>query len=785
MAKAEGIVPNLINGISQQSPAARLNSQANECENFQPSIVKGLTKRPPSEFLADLGIVLPAGSFTHFILRDTTEKYVMAILPTGTIRVWDFTGDEKTVNVTVADGYLAGLTMPEDELRALTIADHTFVVNKSRTVAHGTARSPTRPYEALVGVLSGNYGKTYRIKINGVITGEFTTPNGDNATHAPIIDTVNIANELFNDFVANHYDASPWAVGRYHSTVYVRNTSFDFTIATEDGYAGRAMKDNKKRVQKFTDLPSHGPADVVMEVVGDENTGFDNYWVRFDKENDANSSGVWKECPAPNTLLGLDNATMPHILVREADGSFSFKPAEWEDRKCGDADTVPDPSFVGQTIEDVFFHRNRLGFLTKENIVMSESGKFYNFFRTTLTALLDTDPIDVAANHVKVSLLRHAVPYSDLLILFSDQTQFRFQGNELLTPKTVNARPLSELNAHPRIRPVAVGSSCYFLTEREGWAALIEYYIDKSVENADTDDVSAHAPTYIPAGVHRLVASPDLDMAYVLTTGDPGAIYGYKFFWNGQEKVQSAWFRWTLPGVDKVLNVEFDKGSLLALVTRGGKVQLEKINCEIGLTDEGVKYKVHLDRRISLTGGTYNAGTGKTTYALPYAPDTGYLAVTASGGPTVPGVVLPFSVAGSSIVVEGDHHLQPIKFGRPYSSEYEFSEFFLRDQEGRTSDQDGRLQVLHMALSYSQAASFRVIVECEGRPPRTYTFTGRIVSDPDNLLGQIALDSGRLSFPVFSRSDRVKIRIINDSWLPSNFSAAKWHGTWNPLSRQQ
>ena len=141
----------------------------------------------------------------------------------------------------------------------------------------------------------------------------------------------------------------------------------------------------KKRVQKFSDLPLHGPSGVVIEVAGTDTTSFDNYWVKFEASGGGNV-GVWKECVAPGTRLGINAATMPHILVRE-NGTFTFKPATWEDRKCGDLASVPDPSFVGQTIEDVFFHKNRLGFLTQENICMSASGQFYNFYRSSVRPL--------------------------------------------------------------------------------------------------------------------------------------------------------------------------------------------------------------------------------------------------------------------------------------------------------------------------------------------------------------------------------------------------------------
>jgi hypothetical protein len=54
----------------------------------------------------------------------------------------------------------------------------------------------------------------------------------------------------------------------------------------------------------------------------------------------------------------MDGATLPHVLVREADGSFTFKAATWDKRRCGDGgQDRPDPSFIGKQIQDIVFHR--------------------------------------------------------------------------------------------------------------------------------------------------------------------------------------------------------------------------------------------------------------------------------------------------------------------------------------------------------------------------------------------------------------------------------------------
>ena len=71
---------------------------------------------------------------------------------------------------------------------------------------------------------------------------------------------------------------------------------------------------------------------------------------------------------------------MPHALVREADGSFTFKKLEWTERKVGDEDSNSLPSFVDYAISDIFFYRNRLGLLSGENVILSESDEYFNFW---------------------------------------------------------------------------------------------------------------------------------------------------------------------------------------------------------------------------------------------------------------------------------------------------------------------------------------------------------------------------------------------------------------------
>ena len=151
------------------------------------------------------------------------------------------------------------------------------------------------------------------------------------------------------------------------------------------------------------------------------------------------------------------------VTVTMSDGeSYYIDTNTWGTRLVGDTETNPDPSFVGSTIENIFFWKNRLGFLSGQNIIFSEADEYYNFFRTTVLQLLDSAPIDVGISHTKVSNLKHVSTFQEKLIVFSDETQFVIKGNELLTPKTINVTPTTEYTALAGVEPLTQGNFIYF-----------------------------------------------------------------------------------------------------------------------------------------------------------------------------------------------------------------------------------------------------------------------------------------------------------------------------------
>ena len=79
MALVSRTIPNLVQGISQQPEVLRLSSQATVQENGFSSVVEGLKKRPPTNYLAKLGTSTPNNAYIHTINRDTTERYLIQL----------------------------------------------------------------------------------------------------------------------------------------------------------------------------------------------------------------------------------------------------------------------------------------------------------------------------------------------------------------------------------------------------------------------------------------------------------------------------------------------------------------------------------------------------------------------------------------------------------------------------------------------------------------------------------------------------------------------------------
>ena len=779
-------IPNLIGGVSQQPEILRLENQATEQVNGFSGVVEGLKKRPPTNHIAKISSSSLTNSFIHTINRDSNERYVV-VISNGSISVYDVLGNSKTiVNQTNATNYLTS-SNPRSEFKALTVNDYTYILNTTKTVAldSGTtspAKIEQAVYTVVQGVGSSTTSSPYSITIDG------TTYTYNSAT----TDTKTIRNGV-KSAVGSPSGITLADLG--DSSFSIVKSSGTLEISASDGYGNQASQVIKDTVQNFSDLPAQAINNMVVEVQGDASNSFDNYYVVY-----KSSTKVWEETVAPGLQIKLDPDTMPHVLIRSADGNFRFTQVDgssytisstsydvpsWGDRVVGDLDSSPDPSFVGTKIKDIYFHRNRLGFLADENVILSRSGEIFEFFNETVTDALDTDPIDINVAHTKVSILKHAVAFDEKLLLFSDQTQFILTGGANLSPSNVSVNVTTEYETLDTVAPVGSGSNVFFAFNKGRFTGVREMYVENDGETNNGEDITANIPKYIPSDVFKFAIASNENILVTLSSkaGELNNLYIYQWFFANQRRLQSAWHKWTIGDANdtKILNVDFIGTNLYLIIERSDGVYIETVDCAPASVDDGETYLTHLDRKLDNTQVTesYNAGTNITTITLPYAIDANMKLVGKSGASNKAGRDISLaSQTGTTITVAGDITGFNYFIGEQYQFTYTFSQQYLAlgtNTEGsRTRIREGRLQIRNWTVSFNDTGYFQSSVTPEARNTSTATFTGTIVGT--GLAGTVNLEDGDFTFAVQSRNENLTITLTNNSHLPCNFVNAEWEG---------
>ena len=910
-------VSSLINGVSQQPASLRFPSQVEAQENAYSSIASGLTKRHPSQHVAGAltGVNGITNAFTHFIDRASDERYAVVAYQSGGdpyLKVFDLlTGAVKnvydaTTGTSAADAtdlaYINGSTMSAD-LRAVTVVDHTWIVNTAKDPAMTAAGTPTRKTDPLVVIWKYNHGHTYEIKIEdkvfkwrsrqadvgtgqnlineyrkaaqnqgyiaeklyillaGLDDASMAAAHNFNALDTATADVMHVTStrvtatdagakspsgnggvvaadnnagqglngDAGSNAAAGGYDQ--WVVRQTGPVLHIyREDGADFDISVGDDHGDESMSVIKDEVQTLADLPTKASHGMKVKIVGDEETGVDDdYYVEFSvdgtagdeayrpdrqakatadgnpvpiaaTDTEALADGVWQETTAANVVNTLNPATMPHKLIRRSDGHFAFVEGTWTTMPVGDAASNPQPSFIGSGgIRDVFFFKNRLGFLADDNVIMSETGEYGNFWRTSIVQLLDSDPIDVAIAHPSVSKPNHAIPFLDGLVLFTDTSQFHLQGDDILSPKTTTIQYSSEFENSSRVRPVPTGRSIFFAQKRDAFAGVREYYQVVKDEMYDALEVTAHVPTYIPGDITHMAGSTHDNILVVKADGDPDGLYVYKYLVGKDEKLQSAWSRYTLEN-STILNMGWIDTDLYILCQRTNastsnvELFIEKMLIEPGLTDvddagASIGFVCNLDRRITeneCASVAYSSGTGNTTYTLPYTRNAGTYQIVIRKSATVGlpvgsqlTVENPDATTGTTLVVSGDHTTDEVFIGTQYSMSVELSRPYIKPQPNAPIYASGRYQLMYGHLIYHESDYFRVEVSPTYRTTRTTTFNGGILGATAAVGGR-GTTSGQLKFPIYARNDQATITIINDTPLTSSIMGLEYEAQFNP-----
>jgi hypothetical protein len=776
-------IPGLFGGVSQQIPAMRHPTQGEVQENGLATVVEGLYKRPGTKLLSTAPMSwastdpLVGNVGSHIVDRgDTLWAFLFSGVDILAYNMLD--GSQTDVKCFNIAGGQVGVNSlpyieaadPQSAFRCITVADTTFVVNTEKTVVTTGVDAFTVPDTVgYVYVRQAVPNQTYSVHLQGTTPISITSAA---TTTVPLVAAqLQAAIGAVSGLIA---DLLPEAPGLIRITA-----SLPTSFHVSDSFGNSTMLSVGNGVPTYAQLPPAFWPNTRVRIVGTSgSSGTDPYWVEW-------RDSKWVEAIEPGAITGLNANFMPHTLTYVG-GFWELRPATWAQRLVGDDKTNPLPSFVGRKMRDIFFYRNRLGFLAGDSLIMSRAGEYFNFFASTATDVLDGDPIDLGGGAESVETLDWAVPFNQSLVVWANENQqFMLAAGEVLSPSTARLVPTTAFESINTARPRQLGARILFPSLVGGYTQLGFYQAAQDRVSTEVIPITDHVPAFLPGTPRAIEISEAAKAVAVLQRESSELLYIFKYeAGEGGQLTQRAWqkFRFRYGRVVKA-HWHGRKLYLVMVRPREGEVSysvtIEMLDLSVDVNDWGTGMNLCLDMKRS---SSITPVDGEAQFTVPgkYSSDAVVLFTEPGKGP----IKLP--VTGHAWFLDGGlpyttffvthHKAGTVVVGEPYWFLYWFTEVFMRDKDGSPM-MDSNLKLLKMIVRYEQTGTFRAVVRTHSGGQYLYPFTGLGVGMPGQVVQGPILWSGELSIPVHAQAAKTSIELQSDSYFPCRFPFATWRGS--------
>ena len=564
--------------------------------------------------------------------------------------------------------------------------------------------------------------------------------------------------------------------------------AFNVEVVEED-----LMRVMQSSVNDVTKLPNQCRHGYIVKISNSRMSDEDDYYVRFDGENDKDGTGSWSECAKPGIVLGFDTATMPIIIQRTATTTFTVKQFTYQDRTVGDDLTNPLPSFVGARINKVLFFRNRLAFLSGENVVLCRPGTvgLPDFFIETALTVSAADPVDISASSMFPSELFDGIEVNTGLVVFSTNQQFLLAADDtVFNPDTVKLRSISTFNYNKDITPISLGTTVGYVDNSNKFSRFNEMANIAREGEPNIVEVSKLVPTLLPKDIDLLTNSRENSIVLYGKTGS-NVVFGYRYFQVTEKRTQAAWFKWTFKNNLIYHFIIDDEYFFLDADYYLQSVKLVQSDDDPSLTTaDGTNFQLHLDNHTTVSGGGYDAATNLTTFSnvswlSSVTGGTSNLVIIDEGGTPAPtdgqGRYAECTVSGTSFTVPGNWQGITVTIGYLYEYSVKIPRIYPTTQQGEVvkADVNSSLVIHRVKFHFGKIGLYQTTLERVGKADYTEVYESTV---PDAYLASRGpyLEEYIKTVPVYERNMNVDITLKSSHPSPATLRAMSWEGDYSP-----
>ena len=571
------------------------------------------------------------------------------------------------------------------------------------------------------------------------------------------------------------------------------NSTFNVEITDDD-----LMRSMQTSVNDVTLLPKQCKHGYIVKVSNARISEEDDYYLRFDGQNNQDGTGSWVECAKPDIDKSLTN--MPLVIQRTAlanpgtsteIATFTIKQFTYADREVGDDTTNPLPSFKGKRVNKVLFFRNRLAFLAGENVVLCRPGTLGkpDFFSETALTVSANDPIDIACSSTFPSELFDGIDINTGLVVFSTNQQFLLSSDDtVLNPDTAKLRSISAFNYNKDIPPISLGTTLAYIDNSGKFSRFNEMANIQREGEPSIVEQSKVVPTLLKKDLDLITNSRENNMVFLAKAYDTSCeVVGFRYLNVGDKRQQSAWFKWRLnrPIVYHfVINDEYfylDQDYFLQ------SVRLVQTESDPSILQDNVDFLLHLDNHITISGGSYDSTNNTTTFS-----NLGWLSSVQT--PAYPLVVIDTNTAsdrvgryakatisGTSFTVPGNWSGVTLFAGYLYEYKVIFPTFFVTRTAGQStqSDVNSSLVVHRVKFHFGKIGLYETTLKRVGKPDYTEIYESTELDEYD-VSDAPYLEEFVKTVPVYEKNSNVDIELKSSHPAPVTLRALSWEGDFSP-----
>ena len=540
----------------------------------------------------------------------------------------------------------------------------------------------------------------------------------------------------------------------------------------------RCFQSSVNDVQNLPNQCKHG---YIVKVSNSLRAEEDDYYLRFEGQNEKDGSGSWVECAKPNIAKTLTN--MPLAIQRTAIDTFTVRPFDFQDRRVGDDTTNPMPSFVGSRINRVLFFRNRLALLSGENVITSRPGTLGlpDFFIKTALTVSAADPIDISAASMFPSELFDGIELNTGLLVFSTNQQFLLSSDDtVLNPDTAKLRSVATFNYNKDIAPISLGTTVAYVDNSGKFSRFNEMANVRREGEPNIVEVSKVVPTLLPKDIDLLTNSRENSMVFLGKT-DSNIVLGYKYLNVAEKRQQAAWFKWKFNNPLLYHFVIDDEYFFLDTDHFLHTVKLIQEENDPTITKNDDDFLLHLDNYTTVSGGVYNPTDDSTTFS-----NVGWLANVTT--PTYALAVIDSTgrygkptVSGTSFTLPGNWEGLTLTVGYVYDYEVKFPRLYPIKVSDKTSSADVHASlVLHrIKLHFGKIGLYETTLKRIGKTDYNEVYESTEL-DAYTLAEVPYLEEFIKTIPVYERNTNVDIILKSTHPAPATLHALSWEGDYSP-----